>query len=628
MANEDRSDLRDDAVSLRLELDTLDVANASLPPDAPRDELLSTAAELIVKTLRFGNDDLIAAARMRRADVLIAARRYAEAIEDLDAARAALGELREQDLQVLILNKGATAYAALQDWQGVSQVCAEGIELVEKYRYKVTALYQQSAYLRYRIGLYTLGVRAAYELGQQALMLERAELAKCRSVLRYQQPATSASSSASSSASAAAVTTDEQEVETQFREVCEKIDAAQSRDGKVSPPLLQKRRMLWDILTIRRSQARGRANFSAFKLETVQAALAADEAVVYYFWLDRETLLISTLDRTRLVSELRAVSGAEREALEAYAHYVLAFKQESAKGELDKVRNFSALLMPDKGSPLLREKERLIFSPHRLLHAFPFHALLWEEDFLVKQFAVSYVPNLTSLMLRYEPCRQPSVLALGVADYHIAGCPLGKLAEAETEIDDLEQTYRAETVPVTALRGRDATEDRLRELRAEGKLEQFSCLHFASHGMNIESDTPMESHLFLSDSKLEGLEIAEWKLNAELVVLSACCSGQRPISGRGMQELPGDDLFGLQAAFFAAGARRVLCSLWPVDSLVAHQIMTGVHRHIAQGKQPEVALQMAVKNHLQTAGAIKRRSYYWAPFFLSTVGRAHIGNGG
>src|SRR5258708_27795168 len=91
------------------------------------------------------------------------------------------------------------------------------------------------------------------------------------------------------------------------------------------------------------------------------------------------------------------------------------------------------------------------------------------------------------------------------------------------------------------------------------------------------------SHL-VRVSPLDGLEIARLRLSAETVVLSACCSGQRPISRRGMQELPGDELFGLQAAFFRAGARRILGTLWPVASQVARQISTSFHSQLASGK--------------------------------------------
>ncbi len=88
-----------------------------------------------------------------------------------------------------------------------------------------------------------------------------------------------------------------------------------------------------------------------------------------------------------------------------------------------------------------------------------------------------------------------------------------------------------------------------------------------------------------------------------------------------MAELPGDELFGLQAAFFAAGARCLLCSLWAVNSPTARMITTSFHRYLASGERPEVALQAALKDYLSTAGPLTRKIRYRAPFFLSTLGR-------
>jgi CHAT domain-containing protein len=85
---------------------------------------------------------------------------------------------------------------------------------------------------------------------------------------------------------------------------------------------------------------------------------------------------------------------------------------------------------------------------------------------------------------------------------------------------------------ITKRCGPDATESFLRESAQTGELGEFTCLHFACHGTNVDNNTPMESRLFLRDSILEGLEIANWRLGAQLVVLSACCSGQRAIKGR------------------------------------------------------------------------------------------------
>jgi CHAT domain-containing protein len=149
----------------------------------------------------------------------------------------------------------------------------------------------------------------------------------------------------------------------------------------------------------------------------------------------------------------------------------------------------------------------------------------------------------------------------------------------------------------------------------------FTRLHLAVHGQTVNSDTPMESHLTLPGARVEGLEIAGWRLSAELVVLSACCSGQRPIGGRGLDELPGDDLFGLQAAFFAAGAKRIVCSLWPAESTVAEPLMTNFHRRLLDGEEPEFALQHAMIDNLASADREPLQRYFWAPFFLSALGR-------
>jgi len=54
-------------------------------------------------------------------------------------------------------------------------------------------------------------------------------------------------------------------------------------------------------------------------------------------------------------------------------------------------------------------------------------------------------------------------------------------------------------MPITALKGSEVQGDRFRRLDEAGELGKFTCLHFATHGANIESDTPMESYLFLQD---------------------------------------------------------------------------------------------------------------------------------
>lgn len=606
-----------DAVFLQQKLAELARENLCRFDGAPRDDLLEKAHTLEAEARRLGVPDFIASALMRRADILIALRRDHEAIDALDEARQVLDTLRQQDLGVYILGTLAEIHARYQDWQTVSSICEEGIKLVETYRYKVTSQYLQSAYMRFRINLYALGVRAAYELRDYRLMLERAEFSKCRFVVNYQKRTPTS-------------TANQEQNEREFRRVCEQIDSVQ-RAQETAPEqieqLLRKRRMLWDMLYIQRYQVRAGESLPEFSLNAVQSILDENEAIIYYYWLDQHTLLIVTIDHWQFIPEMCPISPEQRVDLEKLVNYNI-LERNPNKGHinrLDEVQDFSLLLLPGKAKQILSEKQRLLFSPHRLLHSIPFHALRWDADvqYLIQRFAVTYIPNLSSLLFRYSPSRQQNIMALGICDFQVPGYEglLGSISQAENEVKALENLYKERSIPITLLIGPEAREDELQKLEKEGKLGKFTCLHFATHGDNIKSDTPMESHLYLRDSLLEGLEIANWKLDAEVVVLSACCSGQRAISGRGMEELPGDELFGLQAAFFAAGARWILSSLWPVDSYAALPITKNFHCYMADGKQPELALQAAVKDYLKTASVLRRKIYYWAPLFISAMGR-------
>ncbi len=570
----------------------------------PQEDLLATARTLEMRARQTGVPDFIALALMRRGDILLAMERYAEAAEVLQEAHAALTGLREHNMGVQILAKQAAAFGMQADWSATTDICERGIELVEQYRYKATADYTQSAYLRSRIDLYKWGVRAAYELDDYELMLERAELSKSRSTLRHQMRNTE-------------VPKDIVHLEQEFRRVCAQIDRARAH-GKVPQKLVAERQTLWDLLSIQRYREVTGADLPVFSVGGVQSVLDADEAVIYYYWLDRYNLLIATIDRERVEPELRTITPEQREALEEDARSILKLQEQSKK--LDKLLKAWSLLLPEVS--WLEGKQRLIISPHQVLHPLPFHALLWKGAFLIQRFAVTYIPNLSSLLIPYSPASRQRVLAIGIRDYAVPGYSVRSLPSAELQASGVAELYEARHVPVVSLLGKEAQEATLQQLARTGELARFSCFHITTHGENIPGDTPMESRLYLHDSVLDGLDIAGWQIGVDLVVLSACCSGQRSIQGRGMDELPGDELFGLQAAFFAAGGRRLVSAQWPVDGNASLPIMTTFHRYLLEDNPPEVALQLAVNDFYTTkAGVNMRRAYYWAPFFIAAMGR-------
>ncbi|MGH3394105.1 MAG: CHAT domain-containing protein, partial [Streptosporangiaceae bacterium] len=127
--------------------------------------------------------------------------------------------------------------------------------------------------------------------------------------------------------------------------------------------------------------------------------------------------------------------------------------------------------------------------------------------------------------------------------------------------------------------------------------------------------------LELSDGPVDGFEIAAAGLRSEVVVLAACDAGQLAISGRGLAEQPGDELFGLPAAFLESGCGSVLAPVWPADDNATAALITCFHRHLAAGAPADLALARAQREYLAAAGPLQRRAYYWAPLQLLTVGR-------
>ncbi len=153
---------------------------------------------------------------------------------------------------------------------------------------------------------------------------------------------------------------------------------------------------------------------------------------------------------------------------------------------------------------------------------------------------------------------------------------LPPLKETANEVEAVARSLGAGSDAL--LLGNAATE---RNLRAH-PLDQYRVLYFATHGLLpgelhcqaepalVLSPPATTAHSTDDDGLLEASEIAGLKLNADLVVLSACNTAA---SGGGFG---GEALAGLAGAFFNAGARAVLASHWEVPSLATERLMAGL----------------------------------------------------
>jgi CHAT domain-containing protein/Tfp pilus assembly protein PilF len=150
----------------------------------------------------------------------------------------------------------------------------------------------------------------------------------------------------------------------------------------------------------------------------------------------------------------------------------------------------------------------------------------------------------------------------------------------------------------------------------DGEFESYRILHFATHGV-LNTRHPELSGVVLSlfdeqgrpqDGFLRVHDILGLRLSADLVVLSAC----RTALGK---EVRGEGLVGLAQAFFAAGAPRVLVSLWGVRDRSTAELMARFHRaYLLEGKSPAAALRRAQLSMLGEEAW--KAPYSWAGFTL------------
>ncbi|XP_068700428.1 tetratricopeptide repeat protein 28-like [Montipora foliosa] len=254
---------------------------------------------------------------------------------------------------------------------------------------------------------------------------------------------------------------------------------------------------------------------------------------------------------------------------------------------------------------LLQRDDDLVFVPDGHFCLAPFSAL---SD----SVRIRAIPSLTALklitiapddfqsknevLLVGDPCLKEVTYGSGEPMYAQLPC-------AKKEVDMIGELLQ--TVPLT---GKNATKAEVLK-----RMKSVALIHIAAHGddwcgeialaPNPErtSNIPEEEDYMLSLSDVQAV-----CLQARLVVLSCCHSGQGEVKSEG--------IVGIARAFLCAGARSVLVSLWAIDDEATWMFMQSFYQHLADRKSASTALHHAMKSLQETKNysAIK----YWAPFVL------------
>ncbi len=281
---------------------------------------------------------------------------------------------------------------------------------------------------------------------------------------------------------------------------------------------------------------------------------------------------------------------------------------------------YRLLLQP--AAALLQGVDSLCIIPDGSLWEVPFQALQDATGrYVLEEYAIHFAPSLNVLSaMRQPPAQQisPSLLALGNPAHKETKTDSAEkfsrefapLPDAEKEVASVGKLFGKRKV----LTGQAATESIFKSLAGD-----YGMLHLATHAV-LDNLHPLNSYLLLansqSDEKNDGLltarEVMELKLQAQLVVLSACETANGRISA-------GEGVIGLSWAFLLAGCRTMVVSQWQVNSTSTTEFMIHFFTQLKRGEDKKQgakaqALRQATLQLLHQSRY--QHPYYWAGFVM------------
>lgn len=205
---------------------------------------------------------------------------------------------------------------------------------------------------------------------------------------------------------------------------------------------------------------------------------------------------------------------------------------------------------------------------------------------------------------------------------------LSRLPDTADEIKGIAGSVGADPTTDVFL-GAQASETKVKAMDLTGKRIMAFATHALVSGDLDGLDQPalaLSSPLVTGeagDGLLTMEEVFRLKLNADWIVLSACNTGAAEGAGS-------EAVSGLGRAFFFAGARAILVSMWPVETTSAARLTTGIFRHqqAEQTLSKAGAVRAAMLELIESRSMVDAKtgktvaSYahpmFWAPFI--TIG--------
>jgi CHAT domain-containing protein len=262
--------------------------------------------------------------------------------------------------------------------------------------------------------------------------------------------------------------------------------------------------------------------------------------------------------------------------------------------------------------------DRVIFIPQSSLFLVPFSALLDKQGkYLVEKHTILTVPSIQVLDLTRKQRignsgKKGDSLVVGNPTMPTVSLNPGK---APTQLQSLEGSEAEANAIASLLNTTPLLGNAASKVDVVAKMPQAQIIHLATHGL-FDNVRGLGSAVALAPSSQDdGLLTAEeifnfkQKLNADLVVLSACDTGVGRITG--------DGVIGLSRSFISAGVSSIVVSLWSIDDGSTAFFMTEFYQNYQnKNLQKRLDKATALRKAMLATKAKYPQPLQWAAFTL------------
>jgi len=370
-------------------------------------------------------------------------------------------------------------------------------------------------------------------------------------------------------------------------------------------------------------------------IQQIQQSLDAGTVLLYHA-LTEDHLLIIAVSRTEVRGVARRVDVAHLEKQVQQLRAVLSkppvFRNVLERREWQQQSQwlYAELVAPMQG--MLKNAQRVLLCPDGVLCQLPWAALIVKTEngkpvYWIERTALHLTPSVGVYRQAraVQPASQGAAIAavwnytngkpIDLAQHQrLEAATLLRRSGAGTVLEDLPHGSK-ETAALRKLFGKEArvavntqaTPQQARRLTANARV-----VHFVCHA-RVDHTDPLSSALLLAPAgsdvgKLTAGEVLlNWRLRADLVMLSACETGV------GMAKRY-EGVYSLGRAFLAAGSRSVGMSLWKVSDEATVKLMEGFYRRYVRGTAKDEALRAAQLGLLRTPKYAD--PYFWSAFVL------------